>query len=231
MFPHSIVKNLKNKIIYEVAKFVKRDYLEARFIKDPKKVKSFYLSSVARSLNRIKRELLTYNKSYGILVDEEVVVEAEGDLYWRVDVVDNYENFVNNLDAWGISISLLNRQEELCILSFSYYSPFLDECFYCSDGQGCFLNDKKLNIMNSSKILLGTGTKKLVERKLGSDVLSVLYCACDRLNVAIIEDPDLYLTKLAELIMKEVKGKFVVKQNKIICGNEAAVGFLHTSKI
>ncbi|WP_342262212.1 hypothetical protein [Alphaproteobacteria bacterium endosymbiont of Tiliacea citrago] len=226
MFPHSIIKKLKSKIIYHVSSFCKRDYLEVRFIKDAKKLKIFYLESIKRSMERVERELLVHNKSYGIYSKDSVLVEGIEKTYWNVEIIDNYENFANNLVHWGISIALMNEEK---IMSISYYIPFLDEFFYCAEEEGCFLNDRKITLSGSSKIVLGVGTKKTPERKLGSDILSIMYTACDRFNITVLENTS-FNEKLSKLVMKETRGGYLKINNKIIIGNELAVNSISITK-
>lgn len=228
MFPYVIVKNLSNKIIFEVSRFIKRDFNEIKYLKESLKIKKFYETSVHHNVLRIQKDLIAHNKNYSIIYKDNVVYEgSEGEpLYWRIEVVDSYENFANGIGLWGIYIALLDKSDHDKMLSFSYYMPFFEEFFYCADGEGCFLNDRKIHLFNSSKINLGSGARKFIDRKFGSNVLTVCYCACDRINVAAISQKSFFSKSLARLMMQEVKGCFEEKDDKFIIGNNTAVNLL-----
>lgn len=222
MFPHPIIKNLSNRVIYEVARFVKRDYLELRFMKDPIKIKAFFDTSISRNAYRMQRQLLEYNRTYGIIVGNTILVESEEKCYWKIDPVDSYENFANNISYWGVSLSLINKKTTPKVISISYYMPFLEEYFYCTEENGCFQDERKLSLIDSSKILIGTGTNKIEERKFGSDILTVLYCACEKINVAILKRTE-FNEALVDLVMKETRGSVKKTADKVIFGNRNAV--------
>lgn len=127
---------------------------------------------------------------------------AQADRRWIVDPIDGTTNFAHAYPKFCVSIAFEKKQElQVGVI----YDPVLDEVFYASRGKGAFLNGKRIQVSNETKLsnsLLVTGfpynlrdpktdnlplfSKLLYAaqaiRRDGSAALNLAYVACGRFD-------------------------------------------------
>ncbi len=85
------------------------------------------------------------------------VLHDEPEYLWVIDPLDGTTNYIHSVPHFAVSIALRHRGEWACSV---IYDPIKDELFSASQGQGAFLNKRRLRVSTVKKIgdaLLGTG--------------------------------------------------------------------------
>jgi len=76
--------------------------------------------------------------------EQRVIWEASGDDargLWSIDPIDGTTNFINGLPCFAVSVAWLSaRRTRLAIT----YNPITDEMFYARQGNGAYLNGRRL---------------------------------------------------------------------------------------
>ena len=122
-----------------------------------------------------------------------------------IDPIDGTTNFVHSIAYTCISVGIWEEGEPI---EGVVYNPILDELFFAKRGEGAFLNDKRVFVSNTSKLinsLIATGfpytkiemgkdyrwvidtMKKILPktrdiRRLGSAAIDLCYVACGRFS-------------------------------------------------
>jgi len=111
------------------------------------------------SQEEIKKTILKNFKNHNILAEEDYKnqkIDFSG-YWWIIDPLDGTINFRKGFPIFCISIALVKDSE---IILGVIYSPITDELFIAEKNQGAFMNDKKINVSNTSSIeqsVLATG--------------------------------------------------------------------------
>lgn len=141
--------------------------------------------------------------SHSILAEESGVTDnPDSDYKWVIDPLDGTVNYAHNIPVFSVSIALEYKGEIICGV---VYNPIVNEMFSASKGGGAFMNDKKIEVSESSDIqtsLLVTGFPydihkykchcvelfvKIVQsgipiRRMGSAALDLAYVAAGRFD-------------------------------------------------
>lgn len=147
----------------------------------------------------IKRRLAEYFPQDGFLGEETGGATLDAQCIWVVDPIDGTSCFVNGLHSWCVSIGLLVGGEPwLGAVADAVH----DELFHACNGQGAWLNEKRLSVHSAPDIchgVMGVGTShrrgkehfipfvtQLLEEggtfiRNGSGALMVAYVAAGRL--------------------------------------------------
>lgn len=101
----------------------------------------------------------------GFLGEETGLSEAESRYHWVVDPIDGTSPFIAGLDAWCVSISIL---EDKRVVAGVIHMPVAGELFATRKGQGTTLNDMPLRLERPSSLktgLTGLGANFRVPRE------------------------------------------------------------------
>lgn len=220
--------NLQKNTHLDVARFLKRDHYESLRMKDDKSIINFIQKSSVKKLEEIANLLLKSNRFYGVMNEkDEIIKESEIGFYWKIIPIDNAENFQRNL-FWG-SFILLQKKEEngsFKAINASFYAPMLDIFIYAKTDHGVvFMENMNITFLNRGKTKIGAsneifGNKQL--RSIGSDILHITYLCAGYFDYVVLKNTQLN-RNLVELFISSSKGKFVVKNNLIICGSHASI--------
>ncbi|NOT38582.1 MAG: inositol monophosphatase [Saprospiraceae bacterium] len=124
-----------------------------------------------------------------------------GKCTWIIDPLDGTTNYLNGIPVFSISVALLvNDELQLGII----YHVMMDEMFYAMKENGAFLNDKKIQVSQTSLLkdaVVATGfpyqVKNMKElsgilqhilnesrgvRRLGSAAIDLAYTSCGRFD-------------------------------------------------
>ncbi|MDT0678645.1 inositol monophosphatase family protein [Autumnicola musiva] len=151
---------------------------------------------------------------------------AEMPEYWICDSMDGAIQYLQHIPGWTINLALIRNGK----LHFSViYDPLSDELFWAKDGEGAFMNDKKITLSNktdfasmiavfeyghqdksTNNLIQKTGptiTNLLenfgVVRNFGPHGLQLAYVGAGRIDLFIQEDLDTYNWLAGILIAKE----------------------------
>lgn len=87
-----------------------------------------------------------------ILSEETGEIKGESEFKWIVDPIDGTSNFAHNLPIFGISIGLVKNGKPIAGV---VEVPGLGETYWALEGQGAYLNNKKISVSKSSQIKNG----------------------------------------------------------------------------
>lgn len=135
---------------------------------------------------------------HGFICEESGKIgNQESEYKWLIDALDGTINFTRNIPLFSVSIALLKN--DLPMLSV-IYNPITGDFYYAEKGRGAFLNEKKLQISNSSKLsnsILVSDLTKYKEhhdeffniiRSLSKDVLGLRLTQSTSINLAFVAE-------------------------------------------
>ena len=105
----------------------------------------------------ITKELAKAFPDHGILGEEGAKKNSGHDFTWIIDPVDGTTNFAHGHPYFAVSIGLAYQGTPIIGV---VYAPLLNELYTAAQGQGAYLNDKKIIVSATKKLqfsLLSTG--------------------------------------------------------------------------
>jgi myo-inositol-1(or 4)-monophosphatase len=94
---------------------------------------------------------------HGILSEESPAITGAGKMRWIIDPLDGTTNYAHEYPVFCVSIALENKGK---VILGVVYDPMREEMFVAVQGEGAYLNCKKISVSdcsNLSKSLLATG--------------------------------------------------------------------------
>ncbi len=94
---------------------------------------------------------------HSILGEESGEIIGDNDYKWVIDPLDGTTNYLHGLPHYAVSIALFVKGK---VKHGVIYDPFKDELFYASQGNGAFLNNKRIRVSVTNGLentLIGTG--------------------------------------------------------------------------
>jgi myo-inositol-1(or 4)-monophosphatase len=94
---------------------------------------------------------------HGILSEESPAITGAGKMRWIIDPLDGTTNYAHGYPVFCVSIALENKGK---VILGVVYDPMREEMFVAVQGEGAYLNCKKISVSdcsNLSKSLLATG--------------------------------------------------------------------------
>ena len=160
MATRSALINVMIRAADKAARSLKRDFGEVENLQVSRKGPADFVSAADLKAESVLREELKKSRpDYGFLMEESG--ETKGDSAegrrWIVDPLDGTSNFLHGLPHFAISIGL---EEKGRVIAGVIYDPVKDEMFYAENGQGAFLNDKRLRVSSRrdpAQCLIATG--------------------------------------------------------------------------
>ena len=151
---------------------------------------------------RLINELSMLIPKAGFIAEESPNIETKLEFNWIIDPLDGTTNFIHGVPVYCISIALEYKSE---IILGVVYEINRDECFYSWKGEKAYLNNKSIQVSQTSNLddsLLATGFPyydygRLDEylqlfkyfmqhtrgvRRLGSAAADLTYVACGRFD-------------------------------------------------
>jgi len=86
---------------------------------------------------------------FGFYGEEFNNLRLDGEYVWCIDPIDGTKYYAYGLPLWTISIGLLKGGKAIYGI---VYSPVTDQCYEAFEGQGAFLNGKKLEVSKETDI-------------------------------------------------------------------------------
>jgi myo-inositol-1(or 4)-monophosphatase len=161
-----------------------------------------------------------------IIAEESGKTQGHKGKNWYIDPVDGTSNYARGLPLFAVSIGY----EEDGLMRFGcVYDPVRDECFSAESGKGAWLNNKRIYVSKTDKLIdamLVTGFpynmnqannnldhfSKIIKeahvvRRLGSAALDQVYVAAGRLDAYWEIGVEAWDIAAGTLIVKEAGGK------------------------
>ncbi len=138
-----------NKKILEVAKEAARKGGEVilkyfnKEVEFSKKEDETFVSITDEESEREIRKIILENFPGHVINGEERGRIGAGDIIWHVDPLDGTSNFKNKIPFFCVSIGI---EVEDNFIAGVVYNPVTNELFSALDGEGAFVNEKKINV-------------------------------------------------------------------------------------
>ncbi len=144
--------------------------------------------------------------------------------FWCIDPIDGTSNFVYNIPYFAVSVAFIQKNRAQIGL---IYNPLTKECFYAERGHGAFLNQQRLNTINTQIVIDLKNTLAGIEpyrleaawleklyqlhpfyftRNFGSSVLDYCYLAVGRLDTYLHGCQKMWDYAAGALILEEAGG-------------------------
>ncbi|MCW9003414.1 MAG: inositol monophosphatase [Rhodospirillales bacterium] len=226
-----------------------RDFGEVEQLQVSKKGPADFVSIADTKAEKILfQELQKARPEFGFLMEEQGVIEGDGEHCWIIDPLDGTSNFLHGIPHFAISIALEKAGE---LVAGVIYAPIQDEMFWAEKGQGAFLNGRRLRVSGRNDMaesLFATGVpflgrpdhelflKQLAGimavtagvRRFGSAALDLAYVAAGRFDgfwETGIKPWDMaagiVLVREAGGFVSDISGKkAMLDTGSVICANE-----------
>jgi len=167
------------------------------------KGKNDFVTKVDKESEECIVEILSQRTpEFDILTEETKPEETKNEYRWIIDPLDGTTNYIHSFPFFSISIALEKNSE---IVLGMVFEPLRRELFFAENGEGAFLNDKRIYVSKRktlSESFLATGFPFRAHnhidmylrifremflnssgiRRAGSAVLDLCYTACGRLD-------------------------------------------------
>jgi myo-inositol-1(or 4)-monophosphatase len=84
------------------------------------------------------------------ILAEEEGSQGDGEYRWLIDPLDGTTNFAHRMPVFSVSIAYARRDQALLGV---VYDPMRDEMFHALDGQGAYLNGKRLAVSQTEGLI------------------------------------------------------------------------------
>lgn len=191
-------------------------------------------------ISSLKADLALTFPDTPFLIGDEFDTEAqrrpdENPEYWLCDAMDGAIQYLQHIPGWTINLALIrNGQPYFSVI----YDPLSDELFWAKDGEGAFMNDKKIQLGNkkdfasmiavfeyghqdksNNNLIQKTGATitNLLEnfgvvRNYGPHGLQLAYVGAGRIDLFIQEDLDTFNWLAGILIAKEAGAEILTTE-------------------
>ena len=88
--------------------------------------------------------------SFNIIDEEAGVIDHQSEFTWVIDPIDGTSNFANGIPTYGILLGLLQNGNPL---AGGMVLPSFDEIYYAEKNQGAYLNQQRIQVTKSDKLL------------------------------------------------------------------------------
>jgi myo-inositol-1(or 4)-monophosphatase len=88
--------------------------------------------------------------SFNIIDEEAGVINHQSEFTWVIDPIDGTSNFANGIPTYGILLGLLQNGNPL---AGGMVLPSFDEIYYAEKNQGAYLNQQRIQVTKSDKLL------------------------------------------------------------------------------
>ncbi len=97
----------------------------------------------------IIREIHQHYPTHGIVAEESGCRNPDADIQWHIDPLDGTANFIHGHPHFSVSIAAWKRGKPLLAV---VHDPMLNETFEAKNGNGAFLNRRRLRVSPDKKI-------------------------------------------------------------------------------
>ena len=97
----------------------------------------------------IIHEILKHYPSHGIVAEESGVRNPDADIVWHIDPLDGTTNFIHGYPHFSVSIGAWKRGKPFLAV---VHDPLRNETFEAQNGNGAFLNRRRLRVAPRRKL-------------------------------------------------------------------------------
>ena len=87
---------------------------------------------------------------HNIIREEEDNIDQQSDYTWTIDAIDGTSYFAKGIKFFATSVGLWHQDKPLMGV---VYNPGTNDCYYAERGKGAFLDQKKLGVSSTEKLL------------------------------------------------------------------------------
>jgi len=151
--------NLMIRAARRAARGLVRDFGEVENLQVSQKGAGDFVSAADRRAEEVIRaELMSARPNYGWLAEESGAEDGRDPTRrWVVDPLDGTTNYLHGLPHWAVSIALEHKG---ALVAAVVFDPVKDELFAAEQGQGAWMNDRRLRVSarrEMTAMLLATG--------------------------------------------------------------------------
>lgn len=122
---------------------------------------------------RVIAEFLSREMPEAAIVSEEGTARSGSGMVWYVDPLDGTTNFVQRFPIFAVSIGLAATPDRTRadLLAGVVYNPVSEQLFYAARGQGSFLGEQRLQVVQKQGLadaVIATGFPRRYHRELES---------------------------------------------------------------
>jgi len=157
--------NFTKELAFESGKILSKYFGNIDLIKKKSSSIDLVTNADIESEELIVRSIQNKFPNHTIVTEESYLEEKNSDFRWIIDPLDGTTNFVHNLPIFAVSIALQYKNNTVLGV---VYNPAADKLFHASDGNGSYLNNKKISISSSKTLsdsLIVTGFPYLHDDK------------------------------------------------------------------
>jgi len=212
----------------KAARAMTRDFGEVQALQVSRKGAADFVSRAdLQAEQTIFEELSAARPKYGFVMEERGEIEGtDNSNRWIVDPLDGTTNFLHGLPHFSISIALERDRRPYAGV---VYNPASDELFWADNGQGAYLNDRRIRVSGRAELtecLFACGlpfaerpgreralkeTGQVLEqtagvRRFGSAALDLAYVAAGRYDAFWERDLHIWDVAAGAAIVREAGG-------------------------
>lgn len=211
------------KVVYESGELIKQQMKESLTV-DTKQNKHDFVTNVDKSTEiYIVKQIKDKYENQDFITEEKSVSYLGNSQVWVLDPIDGTTNFIYQKQNFAVSLAYYEDGKPVFGI---VYDVTRDEMFVGLDGEGSYLNDQKLPMLDQDTDLedaivssdLPTlrlydevlENKMMVHRYVGAAALDTCNIACGRSHVYIARRLKVWDIGAANIILNEVGGKSLI---------------------
>ncbi|MCD6408418.1 inositol monophosphatase [bacterium] len=189
-----------------------------------------YDTKLVQDIESEKKFLSFIEKNFpddGWITEESGEKKSSSGYTWIIDPLDGTVNYSKGIPHCAISVACIGEKEKFGIV----YDFFREELFTGIDGEGAFLNGKRINVSSVEKLEdaimsagfwkgkkeIETGFKIFMEfskkvkkiRMMGSAALEICYVACGRFDMFIEFSLHIWDIAAGKIILEQAGGSLI----------------------
>jgi myo-inositol-1(or 4)-monophosphatase len=149
--------NIATRAATEAGRVILRSLNKLDSIKVESKGRNDFVSEVDFQAEQTIINVLKSAYPEHSIMAEETGESGDSEFQWIIDPLDGTTNFLHGFPMYAVSIAMVHKGE---VRHAVVYDLLKDELFHASEGEGAFLNQKRIRVSHCkdmSKSLLGTG--------------------------------------------------------------------------
>jgi len=116
---------------------------------EEKKDRDYVTEADRKSESLIIREIQKHYPEHGIIAEESGSRNPDADVQWHIDPLDGTANFIHGYPHFAVSIAAWKQGKPLLAV---VHDPLRNETFEARNGNGAFLNRRRLRVSPGTKV-------------------------------------------------------------------------------
>jgi len=116
---------------------------------EEKKDRDFVTEADRKAEATIVHEILKHYPTHGIVAEESGVRNPDAEIVWHIDPLDGTTNFIHGYPHFAVSIAAWKRGKPFLAV---VHDPLRNETFEAQNGNGAFLNRRRLRVSPRRKL-------------------------------------------------------------------------------